>query len=150
MKYLFLLSLLNPVGAWTTSPENPSIALSSKSPRPNRRSFLGWTASIFPSCASALTPEEASRKYDTYASSYDDLDGGKASTLFGIEEARRELIQNVKGDVLEIGVGTGTQQKIFLKQSHLAPNPKSHMLFIYSRSQSGQVCRLSIIITDTC
>jgi hypothetical protein len=67
-------------------------------------------ASLVPSSATALTPEEASRQYDTYAPSYDDLDGGKVSVALGIEDARRELILKAKGDVLEIGVGTGTRE----------------------------------------
>lgn len=112
MKYLFAALLIRSVGALTTPPETVFKTLSNSESRSTRRSFLGWTASLLPTCATALTPEEASRQYDTYASSYDNLDGGKASTALGIEDARRELIQKAKGNVLEIGVGTGTYQHL--------------------------------------
>jgi hypothetical protein len=55
----------------------------------------------------ALTPLEAESKYNIYAKTYDELDGGKASSLLGIDAARRSLIELARGNVLEIGVGTG-------------------------------------------
>lgn len=55
----------------------------------------------------ALSPEDASSAYDTYAPSYDELDGGAASSLLGLDEARSQLLVNARGRVLEIGVGTG-------------------------------------------
>jgi methyltransferase OMS1, mitochondrial len=55
----------------------------------------------------ALSPEQASTDYDAYAPSYDGLDGGQASSLLGIDEARTILFQKARGDVLEIGAGTG-------------------------------------------
>ena len=55
----------------------------------------------------ALSPKEASSKYDTYAASYDQLDGGKTATALGIDQARSAMIQQARGKVLEIGVGTG-------------------------------------------
>lgn len=67
------------------------------------------TASLLPpprSCT-ALTPAEAERQYDVYAASYDELDGGRASSVLGIAEARSFLLQKARGKVLEIGVGTG-------------------------------------------
>lgn len=54
-----------------------------------------------------LTPSEAQQKYDTYATSYDQIDGGFASELLGIDTARKLLIQQARGKVLEVGVGTG-------------------------------------------
>lgn len=57
--------------------------------------------------SNALTPSEAEEQYDIYAASYDQLDGGTASSLLGIAEARTSLIQKSRGHVLEIGVGTG-------------------------------------------
>eukprot|EP00574_Skeletonema_japonicum_P006806 CAMPEP_0201719462 /NCGR_PEP_ID=MMETSP0593-20130828/4652_1 /ASSEMBLY_ACC=CAM_ASM_000672 /TAXON_ID=267983 /ORGANISM="Skeletonema japonicum, Strain CCMP2506" /LENGTH=310 /DNA_ID=CAMNT_0048209901 /DNA_START=57 /DNA_END=989 /DNA_ORIENTATION=+ len=57
--------------------------------------------------ASALTPDQASQSYDTYAETYDKLDGGSIATSLGIDEARTKLLGMAKGDVLEIGVGTG-------------------------------------------
>lgn len=96
----------------TTSTRTVSSTFSNNEFRFNRRHFLAWTATAaaaVPSyAANALTPQEASRQYDTYASSYNKLDGGQASTVLGIEDARRELIQKAAGHVLEIGVGTGT------------------------------------------
>jgi ubiquinone/menaquinone biosynthesis C-methylase UbiE len=55
----------------------------------------------------ALSPEAASTAYDTYASSYDELDGGSAASILGLDEARSKLLQQAKGKVLEIGAGTG-------------------------------------------
>lgn len=55
----------------------------------------------------ALSPEAASTAYDTYASTYDDLDGGTASSFLGIKEARSQLLKHAHGKVLEVGVGTG-------------------------------------------
>lgn len=57
--------------------------------------------------AIALSPEEASAAYDSYASTYDDLDGGPASSALGIDQARADLFRKASGRVLEIGVGTG-------------------------------------------
>ena len=65
------------------------------------------TLGIVPAVAQALTPKEASRQYDSYAPGYDKLDGGQASSMLGIEEARAKLIGMASGNVLEIGVGTG-------------------------------------------
>lgn len=55
----------------------------------------------------ALSPDEASTAYDSYASSYDTLDGGSASSIFGIDQARSELFSKARGSILEIGAGTG-------------------------------------------
>ncbi|KAK1748122.1 methyltransferase [Skeletonema marinoi] len=57
--------------------------------------------------AGALTPDQASQNYDTYADTYDKLDGGSIATSLGIDEARTKLLGMARGDVLEIGVGTG-------------------------------------------
>lgn len=57
--------------------------------------------------AGALSPDKASQSYDTYAATYDKLDGGSIATSLGIDEARTKLLGMAKGDVLEIGVGTG-------------------------------------------
>lgn len=68
--------------------------------------------------AQALTPNQAEQQYDTYAKSYDVLDGGSASSFLGIEEARRELIgTNAQGNVLEIGAGTGLNLDKYRKGS---------------------------------
>ena len=48
----------------------------------------------------ALSPEEASRKYDNYAKTYNQLDGGVAAKTMGLDSARERLIQKAKGDVL--------------------------------------------------
>ncbi|GAX14560.1 hypothetical protein FisN_6Lh338 [Fistulifera solaris] len=107
MKAQLALSLLASTDSLSTIPITSCRTFLTNKYCPDRRGFLGWTASLIPTCANALTPEEASRQYDTYAPSYDDLDGGKVSVALGIEDARRKLISKAKGDVLEIGVGTG-------------------------------------------
>ena len=49
-----------------------------------------------------------SRAYDGYAASYDDLDGGAfAADTLGLDATRRALLAKARGDVLELGVGTG-------------------------------------------
>ena len=68
---------------------------------------ISTTSSLFLPGASAISPEEASRDYDIYSNTYDILDGGSAASALGIDEARTKLLQLAKGNVLEIGVGTG-------------------------------------------
>jgi ubiquinone/menaquinone biosynthesis C-methylase UbiE len=60
--------------------------------------------------AYGLTPLDASRDYDSYATNYNKLDGGSLASTLGINNARKALLGNsaiVKGKVLEIGAGTG-------------------------------------------
>ena len=57
--------------------------------------------------AYALTAQQAATNYDTYAASYDNLDGGAAATALGLDAARQSLVSAAAGHVLEIGVGTG-------------------------------------------
>jgi methyltransferase OMS1, mitochondrial len=59
------------------------------------------------SVAHALTPTEASQAYDQYATTYDELDGGTMSDMFGMDQARSALLAQAHGSVLEIGCGTG-------------------------------------------
>jgi methyltransferase OMS1 len=68
-----------------------------------------------PELCYALSPVEAERQYNRYASNYDRLDGGQASSLLGIEAARRRIIQQARGKVLEVGVGTGLNLDIYEK-----------------------------------
>lgn len=60
-----------------------------------------------PLAGRALTPKEAEAAYDSYAASYDILDGGMAADVLGLDEARSTLFREARGSVLEIGVGTG-------------------------------------------
>lgn len=55
----------------------------------------------------ALSPEQASSDYDSYAPQYDQLDGGEVSSLLGLDQSRAQLCRKARGRVLEIGVGTG-------------------------------------------
>ena len=68
---------------------------------------LATTAPVSPWTARALTADEAAVDYNTYAASYDQLDGGAAATALGLDGARAALVGQAKGRVLEIGVGTG-------------------------------------------
>jgi methyltransferase OMS1, mitochondrial len=95
-------------------PSSCSLTSPQKSSAKNRRQVLEDVIGkvLVISCVStnpchALTPEEASKAYDTYATTYDELDGGKASDVLGIDEARATLFGQARGDVLEIGCGTG-------------------------------------------
>jgi hypothetical protein len=60
-----------------------------------------------PPSAAALTVEQAETSYDQYAKNYNDLDGGVASNMLGIDEARSVLFRQAKGRVLEVACGTG-------------------------------------------
>lgn len=51
--------------------------------------------------------ESVQRAYDSYADSYDELDGGSAAEAFGLPEMRQQLLSTARGDVMEAGVGTG-------------------------------------------
>ncbi|EJK58333.1 hypothetical protein THAOC_21554, partial [Thalassiosira oceanica] len=63
--------------------------------------------SLSPHSTRAISPQEASESYDKYAANYDDLDGGGLASSLGIDDARRKLLGTARGDVLEIGAGTG-------------------------------------------
>ena len=57
--------------------------------------------------ANAITPQQASASYDKYAANYNTLDGGSIATSLGIDDARKQLLSQASGNVLEIGAGTG-------------------------------------------
>jgi ubiquinone/menaquinone biosynthesis C-methylase UbiE len=57
--------------------------------------------------ANAITPQQASTSYDKYAPNYNALDGGSIATSLGIDDARKQLLSQAYGNVLEIGAGTG-------------------------------------------
>ena len=86
---------------------------SSKQINRRRNLFQMWGAGLLSSIllpvadARSLSPVDASTAYDSYAPTYDKLDGGLASFALGIDEARSQLFQKAHGRVLEIGVGTG-------------------------------------------
>ena len=50
---------------------------------------------------------EVGERYDGYARTYDDLDGGEAARALGLEAMRAEALRAARGDVLELAVGTG-------------------------------------------
>jgi ubiquinone/menaquinone biosynthesis C-methylase UbiE len=91
-----------------------------------RRAFLSSSiliTSSFPtSLVGAITSSEAERSYDTYASSYDQLDGGDMASRLGIQMARCKLIGEAKGKVLEIGCGTGLNLPFYKFASSLSAN----------------------------
>lgn len=86
-----------------------------KIPSYDRRTFCIASSSLVASTmisssssiTNAITPEQASKSYDTYASTYNNLDGGSMASSLGIDEARQDLLSKATGNVLEIGVGTG-------------------------------------------
>ena len=70
-------------------------------------STVGMLVATKSSKSNAMSPEEAATAYDSYASTYNDLDGGSAASMLGINEARNRLLGQAKGHVLELAVGTG-------------------------------------------
>ncbi|GIL53723.1 hypothetical protein Vafri_9171, partial [Volvox africanus] len=50
---------------------------------------------------------ELQQAYDKYSSKYDELDGGSAAEALGFPQLRRKLLDQARGDVLEVAVGTG-------------------------------------------
>ena len=69
---------------------------------------LAFAASSAVAGAARADTAAISRAYDGYAASYDDLDGGAfAADTLGLDATRRALLAKARGDVLELGVGTG-------------------------------------------
>jgi ubiquinone/menaquinone biosynthesis C-methylase UbiE len=88
--------------------EDPCSSIAAKDRRLILTSISASVVTLIPLTPShALSPEDASKAYDTYATTYDDLDGGSASDILGINEARTALFGQARGSVLEIGCGTG-------------------------------------------
>jgi methyltransferase OMS1 len=109
---LIILSCLELVNSYNISSYRSRVGAIPTELNISRRAFLASsattiTAASISQSARAISPEEASKSYDVYAKTYDDLDGGSAASALGIDEARTKLLQLAKGDVLEIGVGTG-------------------------------------------
>ena len=72
-------------------------------PHQTRRNFaacisgLATVPIIAKKAAEGLTPDQASQSYDTYAATYDKLDGGNIASSLGIDEARAKLLGQAKG-----------------------------------------------------
>ena len=56
---------------------------------------------------------EIERAYDSYAATYDEIDGGAAAEQLGFPVLRQELLAAARGDVLETGVGTGLNLPLY-------------------------------------
>ena len=68
--------------------------------------ILAFSSPLFaPACASNGVPE----LYNSYASSYNILNGGKSAEALGINELRVKAGAVAMGDVLEVAVGTGLE-----------------------------------------
>lgn len=50
---------------------------------------------------------EAAWNYDEYADTYDALDNGQVANALGFPKLRQKIVGRAKGNVLEVGVGTG-------------------------------------------
>lgn len=73
-----------------------------------RRSFVVSSSAIVASLSSATRAfGDAAAPYDSFSSTYDDLDGGKLAKVLGIEDLRHSTIARARGKVLEVAFGTG-------------------------------------------
>ena len=79
------------------------------------RSAAGWFGSFARSAlvATSLLVGSPESEYNSFASRYDDLDGGTAAEVLGINRLRRLAGEQTRGDVLEIAVGTGLQSSYY-------------------------------------
>lgn len=68
---------------------------------------VGRRALVFALSLLPTAPPAQNARYDEYASTYDDLDGGAVAEKLGFVELRREMVGRARGRVLEVGAGTG-------------------------------------------
>jgi len=54
----------------------------------------------------ALSSTSLPQKYDSFAPTYDTIDGGGVADALGLNELRKKAGTQVKGDVLEVAIGT--------------------------------------------
>jgi len=79
-----------------------------------RREMLLLSASTLMSPGSASAQGNSVKEaYDTYADTYDQMDGGGYADAFGLPDLRSELLQKAYGRVLEVGVGTGLNLPLY-------------------------------------
>lgn len=61
----------------------------------------------------AAAAQQQPSPYDTYAPTYDALDGGAAASALGFPDLRATLLRQARGDILEVGVGTGLNLPLY-------------------------------------
>ncbi|GLI68241.1 hypothetical protein VaNZ11_012593 [Volvox africanus] len=66
---------------------------------------------------------ELQQAYDKYSCKYDELDGGAAAEAFGFPQLRRKLLDQARGDVLEVAVGTGLNLPYYRWANAVASTP---------------------------
>lgn len=79
----------------------------------DRRSFISLIPLLLPFLDADPTAAAAQPSYDEYAESYDTLDDGPLASLLGMDGQRQRLLSRARGDVLEVGVGTGINLKFY-------------------------------------
>ena len=92
-----------------------------------------------------------SPNYDTYATSYDSLDGSPVANYLGIDRMREKAAAYVSGDVTEFGVGTGLESLYYdwgKLKSFVGVDNSSGMLSIarHRLDQSIEVARNGVPI----
>ena len=78
-----------------------------------RRLFVSLASSSWFALRPNPSHAQSSSAYDTYASTYDRLDGGQLAYRLGMDDLRRGAISLAQGDVLEVGVGTGLNLPLY-------------------------------------
>ncbi|CDF38020.1 unnamed protein product [Chondrus crispus] len=113
--------VLEPPDATPSTPRCPQVMqeskltkISSKSRRNFLRNILLIPAIAVPAVNPAAAWTSYFDKYDQYAANYDNLDGTNLiAGVLGFNALRRQLLDRAKGNVLELGVGTGVNLPLY-------------------------------------
>ena len=96
---------------------------------------------------SMLTKGEIRRKYDSFASKYDLVEG--SVEVLGLRRLRRKLLAQATGRVLEIGVGTGTNLSLYPRSCQItAVDLSPGMMDIARKKAARRGLQVDFHVTD--